>query len=80
MLPPSPVRVLAAITSSHIDDESAKRNLDTSIIRCRAAPDSCSLITPVSVAAVVTSATPDNTIRGPNCPAAIHECSKLTGG
>lgn len=50
MLPPPPARVLAAITSSHIDDESAKRNLDTSIIRCRAASDTCSLITPVSVA------------------------------
>jgi hypothetical protein len=73
MLPPPPIKVLAAITSSHIDDESAKRNLDTSIIRCRPASDTCSLITPVSVAAVLTSALPDNTIRGPNCPAAIHE-------
>ena len=78
MLPPCPFRVLATSNRSAIAAESAKRNPDTSIISCRVISDSWEVISPLSCAIVLISATPDNTISGPDAPAATDVWSKLT--
>jgi hypothetical protein len=79
MLPPCPLRVLATSNRSDIAAESAKRKPDTSIISCRVTSDSWEVITPLSCVIVLISATPDNTISGPDAPAATDVWSKLTG-
>ena len=78
MLPPCPLRVLATSNRSDIAAESAKRKPDTSIISCRVISDSWEVITPLSCVIVLISATPDNTISGPDAPAATDVWSKLT--
>jgi len=78
MLPPCPLRVLATSNRSAIAAESAKRKPDTSIIiSCRVISDSWEVITPLSCVIVLISATPDNTISGPDAPAATDVWSKL---
>ena len=78
MVPPCPFSVLATINRSAIAAESAERKPDTSIIICRVISDSWEVITPLSCASVLISATPDNTISGPDAPAATDVWSKLT--
>jgi hypothetical protein len=50
--------VLAASASACIAAESAKLNPDTSIVRCRAPPDSCTLISALNCSTEVRSASP----------------------